>query len=286
MFSHATLSNFFTRWEECLNCDGGAAWVIAVVVIVVILLCITIIILNPCLSSELRGPLFFFQVLPFIFEPNNVVGESVLFAADILNFGGPFIYLIHNCIIEGMTNLYAVAMGYLMPFVTLIVFLMAYILSVYFHLVKFKFRKNSSLQSFWLMTLFTYNYLTVTTFRLLHCPRVGENLVFFYDGNVQCFKGDHLGMTLLAVFVLTALVAPLPVIVLVLTKGYWKVDPQYVSTLTNGLRLQCSWWWSVDMLRRVLLMATYAFIPNWYTKQVRVYSTLADFVREQNSFLK
>lgn len=168
-----------------------------------------------------------------------------------------------------MTNLYAVAMGYLMPFVTLLVFLISYVLSVNFNLVKFKFRKHSSLQSFWLMTLFVYNYLAVTTFMLIHCPRVGGKLVFFYDGNVQCFKGDHLGITVLAAFVLLLLVIPLPIIVLVLTKGYWKVDPQYVSTLTNGLRPQCSWWWSVDMLRRVLLMATYTFIPHWYTKQVR-----------------
>ena len=261
----------FFRWEECLDCEGSGAWVIPVVVIVVIILCVIIIILNPCMSSELRGPLFFFQVLPFLFEPNNIVGESVLFVADILNFGGPFIYFLHSCIIEGITNLYAVVMGYLMPFVTLMVFLTSYVLSVNFHLVKFKFRKNSSLQSFWLMTLFVYNYLAVTTFMLLHCPRVGGKFVFFYDGNVQCFQGEHLGMTFLALFVLLVLVVPLPIIVILLTRGYWKVDPQYVSTLTNGLRQRCSWWWSVDMLRRVLLMATYAFIPHWYTKQVRRY---------------
>ena len=239
------------------------------VVVIVVILCVIVIILNPSMSSELRGPLFFFQVLPFIFEPNNMVGETVLFVADILNFGGPFIYFLHTCIIEGMTNLYAVAMGYLMPFVTLMVFLISYVLSVNFYLVKFKFRKNSSLQSFWLMTLFVYNYLSVTTFMLLHCPRVGGKLVFFYDGNVQCFTGEHMVMAIVAFLVLLALVIPLPVIVILLTKGYWKVDPQYVNTLTNGLRPQCSWWWSVDMLRRVLLMATYAFIPHWYTKQVR-----------------
>lgn len=256
------------RWEDCLNCEGRGIWVIAVVVLIVVILCIIVIILNPSISSELRGPLFFFQVLPFIFEPNNVVGESVVFVADLLNFGGPFSYLIHSCIIEGMTNLYAVAIGYLIPFVTLTVFLVSYILSANCYVVKFKFRKNSSLQSFWLMTLFTYNYLAVTTFMLLHCPRVGGNFVFFYDGNVPCFQDRHLGITVLAVFVFLVLVLPFPISVLLLTRGYWRVDPQYVSTLTNGLRPSCSWWWSVDLLRRVLLMATYAFFPNWHTKQV------------------
>ena len=221
------------------------------------------------MSSELRGPLFFFQVLPFIFKPNNVVRQAVLSVGNILNFGSPFLYFMHMCIVKGMTNLYAVAMGYLTPFAILLVFVISYILSANFYLVRFKLRKHSSLQSFWLMTLFVYNYLVGTSFMLLHCPRVGSKLVFFYDGNVECFQGEHLGMAVLAFAVLFGLVIPLPVIVLVLTKGYWKVDPQYVNTLINGLRPQCQWWWSVDLCRRLLLLVTYSFIPHWYTKQVR-----------------
>lgn len=262
-----SILNFSFRSDECLECDSSV-WIIAIIVIFVVVVCVVIIILNPSMSSELRGPLFFFQVLPFVFEPNSVVGETVLFVGNTLNFGSPFVYLLHICIIKGMTNLYAVAIGYLMPFVILLVFLISYVLSANFYLVRFKLRKHSSLQSFWLMTLFVYNYLVVTTFMLLHCPRVGEKLVFFYDGNVECFKGEHLAMSFLAVSVLVGLVVPLPVIVLVLTKGYWRVDPQYVNTLINGLRPHCRWWWSVDMLRRVVLMATYSFIPHWFTKQV------------------
>ena len=222
------------------------------------------------MSSELRGPLFFFQVLIFVFEPNNVVGRTVLFVGEIFNFG-----FLHTCIIKENTNLYAVAFLYLMPFVILLVFLISYVLSAYFYLVRFKLRKHSSLQSFWVMTLFVYNKFVVTTFILLHCPKVGGKMVFFYDGNVECFKGEHLGMTFLACAVLFGLVIPLPVIVLMLTKGYWKVDPQYVNTLINGLRPHCRWWWSVDMLRRVLLMATYSFIPHWYTKQVSMFSSVS-----------
>ena len=269
---------FSFRWEECLECDGGA-WIIAIVVIIVVIVCVVIIILNPCMSSELRGPLFFFQVLPFVFKPNNDVGRTVLLVGDVLNFGSPFIYFLHTCIIEGMNNLYAVAFGYLMPLIVLLVFLISYILSANFYLVRFKLRENSSLQSFWLMTLFVYNYLAVTTFMLFHCPRVGGKLVFFYDGNVECFQGEHLGMSILAIVVLCGLVIPLPVVVLLLTKGYWRVDPQYVNTLINGLRPHCRWWWSVDLLRRVLLMATYSFIPNWNTKQVSVVYMVFNFLQ-------
>ena len=267
--SFTSLFYFFCRWEECVECDSGAG-IIAIVVIIVVIVCVVIIILNPCMSSELRGPLFFFQVLPFVFKPYNYIGRIVFYVGNLVNFSSP--YFIHTCIIKEMNNLYAVAFGYLMPFVILLVFLVCYILSTKFYLVRFKLRKNSSLQSFWLMMLFAYNNLAVTSFMLLYCPRVGEKNVFFYDGNVECFKGEHLGMSILAIVVLCGLVIPLPIVVLLLTKGYGRVDPQYVNTLINGLRPNCRWWWSVDMCRRMLLMATYSFISNWNTKQVSLVS--------------
>ena len=269
-WAHSYLSLYLSfRSAECLQCDG-AYWIIVISVIAVVVVCVIIIILNPSLSSELRGPLFFFQVLPFIFKPNNHVGRVVISVGNILNFGGPFLYFTHICIVKGMTNLFAVAMGYLMPLVTLLVFVISYILSANFYLVRFKLRKHSSLQSFWLMTLFVYNYLAVTSFMLLNCPKVGGKLIFFYDGNVECFRGEHLAMTVVAFVVLFGFVISLPVVVLILTKGYWKVDPQYVNTLITGLRPQCRWWWSVDMFRRLLLLFSYSFIPHWFTKQVSV----------------
>ena len=77
-------------------------------------------------------------------------------------------------------------------------------------------------------------------------------------------------MTVVAFVVLFGFVISLPVVVLILTKGYWKVDPQYVNTLINGLRPQCRWWWSVDMFPRLLLLFSYSFIPHWFIKQVSV----------------
>ena len=234
----------------------------------VIGLCVLVIWLNPGVSSELRGPLFFFQVLPFIFEPTRLLGTQVSLAADIFNLGGPFIYLIKTCIIQGIDNLYSIAFGYVLPFLVLIVFLLAYLLSANYCL-RFSFRRNSMLQSFWLLLLFVYNYLVETSFLILFCPKVGGKHVFFYDGNHECFHGKHLPIGIVAIVVFVLLVIPPPIVVLLLTNGYWRVDPQYVSTLTNSLRPERAWWWAVDLSRRVLLVGTYAFVPNWQTKKVR-----------------
>ena len=262
------LVNFsFYRWSECIDCEKYGL-VLGVVIPIVIGLCVLIIWLNPGISCELRGPLFFFQVLPFIFDPASHLGGHVFLAADVFNFGGPFICLFRTCIIKGMDDLFSIAFGYMLPFLALLVFLLAYCLSVNYYL-KFEFRSRSMLQSFWLLLLFVYNYLVETSFLILFCPKVGRKHVFFYDGTIECFRGNHLPMGIIAIVVLVSMVIPPPIIVVLLTKGFWRVDPQYVNTLTDSLRPERRWWWSIDLGRRVLLVATYAFVPNWQTKKVR-----------------
>lgn len=256
------------RWSECVHCPNPG-WVLGVVIPLVIALCILIIWLNPGISSELRGPLYFFQVLPCIFDPTSQFGSYVFLLADLFNFGGPLVYLTKTCIVREINNLYSIAFGYLVPFLALLIFLFAYLLSVNYCL-KFEFRQRSMLKSFWLLVVFIYNYLVETSFLILFCPKVGDSHVFFYDGTMECFSGNHLPMAILAIFVLVFLVIPPPIVVFLLTNGYWRVDPQYLNTLTSGLRPERRWWWSVDLCRRVLVVGTYAFVPNWQTKKILV----------------
>lgn len=254
------------RRTECTECEKSG-WILGLVIPVVVGLWVLVIWLNPSFSSELRGPLFFFQALPYIFDPASQLGDHVTFASNLFNFGGPFIFIFDTCIIKGLDNLYAIAFGYLIPLSALIVFLLAYCLSANYYL-KFKFRSRSMLQSFWLLLLFIYSYLVETSFLILFCPNVGGKFVFFYDGTLRCFHGHHLPFAIIAVFVLVFLVIPPPIMVVLLTNGYWRVDPQYISTLTDSLRPECRWWWSVDMIRRIIVVATYAFVPIWEIKKI------------------
>ncbi|KAL9984155.1 hypothetical protein ACROYT_G006421 [Oculina patagonica] len=280
------------RGYDCIDCpDPG--WVLAVVIPVVIALCILIIWLNPGISCELRGPLFFFQVLPYIFDPTSHLGGHVFLLADLFNFGGPLIYLSKTCIIKGINNLYLIAFGYILPGLALFIFLLAYLLSANYCL-RFNLRRRSMLQSFWLLVVFMYNYLVETSFLILFCPKVGHKDVFFYDGTMECFHGDHLPIAIVAILVLVFLVIPPPIIVFVLTNGYWRVDPQYLNTLTSRLRPERRWWWSVDLCRRVLLVATYAFLPDWQTKKIlmifmcvivlAIHSNCQPYVRDRANF--
>lgn len=238
--------------------------------IIVILIFISILIkVNPRMSSDLRGPLFFHQIVFIVLEPNGIGW----------NFDFRFSQI---CAVKEMTSLGAVAMGYLFPFTTIIAFLFLYMVSAKFYLVRFKRRKNSILRSFWLLTLLAYNNLAITSFVLLSCIKVGKKNLFFYDATIECFDRDHLWLAILAIFSLL-LMAILLISVVLVTKRYWRVDPQYFDTLTDGLSPRCLWWWSWDLFRRVLLMVFYVSIPDWYTKQVSHPMTLTK--RKSGAFL-
>ena len=219
--------------------------------------------LNLGISSELRGPLFFFQVLPYIFYSTFPFAYVV---TDILNFEAPFSYLSSKCIVKGLDNLQAIAFFYIIPLLALLVLLLAYCLN---GRLKFKFRRRSMLHPFWLILLFVYSYLLETSFFLIFCPKVGDKYVFFFDGTVECFSGNHLPWGIIAVLVLVFMVLPPPIIIILLTVGIWKVNTQYTSTLTDSLRPECRWWWSVDFIRRVFVVAIYALIPYLEVKKVR-----------------
>ena len=238
---------------------------LALVIPILIILCVVIIWLNPGISSELRGPLFFYQVLPFIFDPTEKY-SYIFLATDVFNFGGPFIFFFNTCIVRGINNLYAITFGYAVPFLVLTVFLLAYLFS---HRLTFNLRRRSMLRSFWFLLLFVYNYLVETSFRILFCPNVAGKSVFFYDGSIRCFHGSHLPIGIVAIIVLVVLVIPPPIAVFLITNGYWRVNPQWVGTLANSLRPKHCWWWSVDLCRRLLLVGIYAFVANWKTKKVR-----------------
>ena len=247
---------YFLRWAECIHCPK-TGWLLPVVIIIAVTsLCILVIWLNPGISSELRGPLFFFQVLPFIFSPTSHLAPHVFFVADLFNFKGQTIYFFKACIMKGLNNLYEAAFGYAFPVIALSIFLLAYVLSANYCL-RFSFRRHSMLRSFWLLLVFIYNSLVETSLFILSCPKVGDKHVFFYDGTMECFHDQHLPMAVIAILVLVFLVIPPPIMVFLLTKGYWRVAPQYANTLRSGLRPECCWWWSVDLCRRVLLVATF-----------------------------
>lgn len=257
------------KYEE----DSRCTWTSVLSVALTISLCVLIIYFNPGLDNELRGPLFFFQVLPIFFSPEiGVLNRDyglIYFLASVSGFTIPFFgYFIHDCyIVKGLDNLDMLALGYTSSVLAIIVFSMA---SFLVHRRVVVIRRKNSVQCFWVLLIFMYTSLTKTSLRILHCPPIQGKLRLFAQASVICYQRPlHIVMAVFAIIItlFCALVIPLLIIVLTVCSSV-KLDPHYVDTLTNNLNPYCLWWWVVDLLRRLLVVLLDVFIPVWNIKQV------------------
>ncbi|PFX25111.1 hypothetical protein AWC38_SpisGene10242 [Stylophora pistillata] len=264
------------REHDCHECSSSNWEILPMFIFIALFLCGLVIWLNPGISSEIRGPLFFFQILPYIYDPtlSKIPGFVKIVIIPLMqlfsfSFGTLLVYFLDPCIAPEIDNLYLTAFGYIFPSVAVFVFLLAYLLSVNYCL-QFRFRGRSMLKAFWFLLVFVYCQLVETSVKILNCvkPVGSSKYLFFFDGTITCFEHHHLPFAIIAILALVIIVLPPPIIVFLLTKGCWRADPQYSSTVTSGLHPQRRWWWSVDLLRRALLILIYILVQDWQLRQV------------------
>lgn len=242
-----------------------------------ILFVILILYFNPGLDNELRGPLFFFQVLPLFFPPVQYTTKStinvydlVFSLATIFNFTIPFFgYFFSACyILEDLDNLDMLAWGYSSSAIALIVFLLALFLT-YKHVILI--RRRNAVQCFWVLLMLMYSSLMSTSLRIIDCLHIQGKSYLFLQATLPCYEGKHTGWAIVAYICLTAGII-IPALIVVVTKtNLLKIAPHYLDTLTNKLKEECVFWWSVDLLRRFVIVALGVLIHIWSEKQVYVH---------------
>ena len=238
--------------------------------LLVILLCILILYFNPGLDNDLRGPLFFFQVLPIFYSPVvNNFHDVAVFLSSIFEFTIPFLgYFVSDCyLINGVDNLSMLALSYSSSVLALLVFSVAFFLS-YKRVIQI--RRKNAVQCLWLLLIFMYTSLTKTSLSILNCPSVNGELRLFAQGNVHCYKNPrHVVMSIFAILILFICAIVIPVLIIILTvSNPFKVDPHYIDTLTNKMNPTCLWWWAVELLRRLLVVVFDVSIPILNHRQV------------------
>ena len=261
---------------RCVDTKNGTACTYTTVFsfIFTTLLVILILYFNPGLDNELRGPLFFFQVLPLFFPPVQYTTNAtinvynlVFFLASIFDFTLPFFgYFFSGCyILEGLDNLDMLAFGYSSSAITLVVFLLAFLLT--YKRVIFIRRKNA-VQCFWVLLMLMYSSLMSTSLRIIDCLPIRGESYLFLQATLQCYEGRHTGWAIVAYICLVAGIV-IPTLIVVVTKtNLLKIAPHYLDTLTNKLKEKCVFWWSVDLLRRFVIVALGDLVRIWFEKQV------------------
>ncbi|CAB3994560.1 Hypothetical predicted protein [Paramuricea clavata] len=224
-------------------------------------------------DNELRGPLFFFQVLPLFFPPVQTqvtfnVYNFVVFLASIFDFTIPFFgYFFSKCyILNDQDNLDMLAWSYSSSVIASLVFLVALLLS-YKRVILI--RRKNAVQCFWVLLILMYSSLMMTSLRIVDCPLIQGKFRLYLQASVTCRERTrHIVLSIVA-YILLAGGIVIPMLIVVSTKtNRLKIAPHYLDTLTNKLKEGRVFWWSVDLLRRFLIVALGNLIHIWKEKQV------------------
>ena len=152
--------------STCRDCSGS--WFIVFSILVVLACTFGIIFFNPGIPSDLRGILFCVQVLPYVFPPNNRIGNIVNLVTAFADLGRPSDYPFDTCVLPGLGNLHIVALSYLTPLIIIIILFICYL-----RRNKINLKRDSPFQSFFVLLIVMYKYLTETSLQILHCVHVG-----------------------------------------------------------------------------------------------------------------
>jgi hypothetical protein len=117
----------------------------------------------------------------------------------------------------------------------------------------------------WLIILFVYKYIADTVSNILNCvalngdevkSRYSLKLVFFYNGTVPCYSGEHLGFAIPALFLLVFVVLLGPAFIILISFKRYKRTQAFTDVITDGVKLKMRWWGGFDLLRRLMFIVT------------------------------
>ena len=167
------------------------------------------------------------------------------------------------CVVPNLTALIRLILQYITP--TYILLLLCIILAF----TKFKYisrilGRHSILQGLWLLFLISYFNITITSFEILYCRRVGPTELdgvgqrrgwyLVQDPSVRCFQHVHLLFTIIAIAILLLFIVPVPIyLTVIMKKARWKpVADVFCSFYKDNRR-----WWIVQSLSRRLLLVLF-----------------------------
>lgn len=147
-------------------------------------------------------------------------------------------------------------------------------------------KRNSLMHVLWLVILQAYTITALMSMALLICVQLGDgNYVLYYQGTVQCYKGDHLPYAIFAVIVLAVFIIPPPFLILTNRVNSWPSLKGLLDEATHIYKDRRRWWLSVNLLRRLIFAAMADFLPEGpgsriaFTAALLVYLLLHDYFR-------
>ena len=266
-------SGFSALLDRCVSCSDAYS----VLVVVLVLVDAGVILLLLAVSKPI--PLWFYpvlhylQLLPYFTTHFPVTFEQVrpylVYVSSALGLYFPYDF----CLYDEASPLASYAFRYL-PL------LVAAVLSP----IALCFRKRrsprDSWHGAWWMIVLLYTPAVHTSVSILHCPSfpvlgfnstngISTDARWFVNGNIQCFTGAHIALSLLAIAVLflSSSLVPLLFLVIFTEEKQFSRRPRWFELAVVAFEQSFKfWWWGpLELFRRlVLVILSVAFPRNNY----------------------
>ena len=277
-FGYSTLQN------QCVTCSNAYALLLILLIFADIVICVVIVAIAKPLPVWVYPCLFYIQTLPYITEnfpiTFNAVQRYLYYVSSLLALYFPYDFCLHGTM--------SALLIYLLRYVPLLVTtptVMVIIGIVYHKKIRF-----AEWYGVWLLILLMYTQVVHTSMSILNCSAVSQHgLRWYISGNIECFKGGHLPLALLAITVLLLAVLLIPLCALI---AFQKLPEKLRSLhhlrspLTKAFKHELCWWGAIELSRRfLLLLFTIPFPGNNFAPAVTlmIFTTVYLFVQPYKS---
>ena len=185
---------------ECIECDSKSITkaTVLLVLLTVGVLCVALLIvyLNPTISTKMRGPMFYVQMIPYYYTGKSSWGTIVRNTASLLALGGSSHLPISGCLGNDWNRIDIIALKYIFPVIILTVLVTIYILS---RCLLIRFKRNSPFESLWLLLIAMYCLFCETSIILFYCVDVNGKL----KEGISCMNARFYYLHLLSLVVIS-----------------------------------------------------------------------------------
>ncbi|XP_019851702.1 PREDICTED: uncharacterized protein LOC109581757 [Amphimedon queenslandica] len=242
-----------------VSCSVGLTLFLLLSCLAVLIFCCAILYINVTIPNELRGFLFYAQVIGLIYRPFSVsvtrsgAIDPVAVVVNVLGFSVPIPF----CISQSLGAEYVALFGYIPPLI-MIAACLGFVLGA--HFVK-RFAHHSAIKGITCLSYFIYKYLADTSFVFLSCAQTPIGFRFQYDGSVSCLSPYFGTFFFLSLLIVTFFVAPLPFgVCYISTYRGPQIFRPFADVLTDGLKDNRRLWGGWDVGRRLIFVFISFFV--------------------------
>lgn len=127
---------------------------------------------------------------------------------------------------------------------------------------KFFQRRNSMMQVFWLVILFSASNTAYRSAHLLRWAMIGPHRVVYLESTIGYLSLAHLPYALFALVMLIFAVLPAPILLLWRPLHIWPALKVFIDEATHIYEDDRQWWAAISILRRMLFGLLHALLPS------------------------